>query len=101
MRHAAPVLIRKIWQKDNHNFSIEWSDGNINEYRLSKLQKNCPCAGCNVTNHRLSSEEVIQDNIRAIRINSVGRYALRIHFTSGCSKGIYSYEMLREFSKNA
>lgn len=92
-----PVLIRKISQKDNHTFTIEWSDGAVNDYRLSHLQRNCPCAGCNVSDHKPANENAAEkEDVRATRINSVGRYALRIQFSSGCSKGIYSFEMLRD-----
>ncbi len=95
MSRTQPVLIRKIWQKDNHTFTIEWSDGAVNDYRLSVLQKNCPCAGCGAAGREPSYGRAEQDDVRALRVSSVGRYALRIQFTSGCSKGIYSYEMLR------
>lgn len=96
-----PVFINKISQKDNYTFTIEWSDGIIGGYRLNILQKNCPCAKCNdeMTGQRRVSEEVLQEDVRALRISSVGRYALRIQFTSGCSAGIFSYELLRGLSK--
>lgn len=102
MRSPA-VLIRDIRQKDNYTFTIEWSDGQVHDYRLSVLQKNCPCAKCNdeVTGKRRVDQEKLRDDVRALRVYSVGRYALRIEFTSGCSTGIYSYELLRELSNHS
>lgn len=96
-----PVLIRKIEQKNNVTFSIEWSDGQINDYRLSQLQRLCPCANCidEYSGKRLLDESTIHADVRAERISSVGRYAIRIQFTSGCSSGIYDFEMLRKLSK--
>lgn len=93
--------ICKIFQKNNHNFVIEWSDGVAKEYRLSDLQQRCPCANCvdELTGKRKRDEKSVQDDVRAIRIVSVGRYALKIHFSSGCSTGIYSFDMLRELGK--
>lgn len=81
----------KIWQKDSHHFVIEWNDGKVVEYRLSDLQKRCPCASCNEKKSR-----TIDPNVQAEKIVSVGRYALRVTFTSGCSLGIYSFDTLYE-----
>lgn len=94
--------VRKIWQKDNHHFAIEWTDGLNAEYRLSDLQKQCPCAKCvdEATGKRLLDEKTIYEDVRAIRIENVGRYALKIQFTSGCSSGIYSFEMLHKMGKS-
>lgn len=88
-----PILIKKINQLSNHAFSIEWSDGVINKYNLSTLQNRCPCAKCLNANEK-TPEKNLQD-LRAKNIVNVGRYALRIQFTSGCSLGIYSYAFLR------
>lgn len=95
---SAPILVRKIQQVDNHSFSIDWSDGKHSMYRLSELQKQCPCANCvdENTGKRLSDDKMVKTDVRAIRIASVGRYALRIQFTSGCSTGIFSFNLLRK-----
>lgn len=96
-----PVLIKKIWQKDNTTFVIDWSDGAVNDYRLGALQKRCPCAQCYdpVAGKQLCGEKQLDPHVRAVRLGNVGRYALRIQFNSGCSKGIYSYAMLRQLVK--
>lgn len=94
------ALIHKIAQRDSCTFSIEWSDGKIGQYRLSDLQKQCPCAGCvdETTGQRLAKKEQIDDFVQAKRVVNVGRYALRIDFTSGCSSGIYSFDQLRKLN---
>lgn len=96
-----PVLIKKISQKTNVIFVIEWSDGVIIDYRLGALQKRCPCAQCYdpVSGKQLCLDRQLDSDVRALRLMSVGRYALRIQFTSGCSKGIYSFAMLRQLAK--
>lgn len=92
-----PVLVRQIWQVDNYTFSIEWSDGAVMQYRLSDLQKKCPCAACvdESSGKRLMGEKFVKEDVRAVRIVSLGRYALRIQFTDGCSNGIYGFDLLR------
>lgn len=98
-----PILIKKIAQKDNFTFSIEWSDGIVNDYRLSRLQERCPCAKCYdpQAHKQLVGKENLDEQVKAVRVTNVGRYALRVQFSSGCSKGIYSYAMLREIAKGA
>jgi DUF971 family protein len=44
----------------------------------------------------LLKPESVDDNILATRVESVGRYALKIHFTDGHSTGYYAFTLLRE-----
>ncbi len=95
------LLISRIYQKDAHVFAIEWADGRIYDYRLSDLQKNCPCARCRdeKTGRPLALPSSIDSGLQAVRIYNLGRYALRIEFTNGCSRGVYTFAMLREWGK--
>lgn len=98
-----PLLIRQIKQKDNYTFSIIWNDGKEQCFRLSTLQRLCPCAQCcdEQTGQRLNNPVGIKDDVRAFHIRNVGRYALKIYFTSGCSTGIYSFDFLRRLSEGS
>ena len=51
------------------------------------------CAGGN--EEGVSKKKIVREDVRAIKINSVGRYAIRIQFTSGCSAGLYTFDLLR------
>jgi ATP-binding protein involved in chromosome partitioning len=97
-----PFLIKHLEQKDNHAFSIVWNDDKAQTFHLSELQKMCPCANCRdeQTGEILLDPQTVKSDVRALFIRSVGRYALQIQFTSGCSTGIYSFDMLRNFSSN-
>ena len=90
------ILVRRIFQKDQTRFTIEWTDGKLCDYRLCDLQRLCPCARCRdeVTGRVLVDPTLISDELQAVKIVSVGRYALHIEFASGCSKGMYSYRFL-------
>jgi len=92
------ISIKAIEQTDNYTFQITWDDGSQNQYRLSDLQKNCPCAGCvdELTGRRIAASKAVDEDVRAVNIKSLGRYALKIKFTSGCSTGIYSYSFLKK-----
>ncbi len=91
------IFIRAIQQKDLHRFTIEWSDGMISEYRLCDLQRMCCCAECRdeKTGRMRIAPSSVADDLQALRIVSVGTYALQIFFSQGCSKGIYSFKLLR------
>jgi DUF971 family protein len=90
-----PLEIRQIVQNDNHTFNITWTDEVTQSFRLGMLQQNCPCAQCNVD----GKNKIVDNDVRAIKLNSVGRYAMKIKFTSGCSNGIFTYAFLRELAK--
>lgn len=90
---AAAYFIKKINQKDNFTFTIEWNDGKTIDYRLSELQSHCPCADCKEAKEgRIKN---LNSEVRAKSVMSVGRYALRIDFTTGCTAGIYDFDFLR------
>ena len=96
-----PLLIQEIRQQDNYTFQIVWSNGTKHSFRLSDLQKKCPCAKCfdPATGRQLRCEGEFDINVRAERIQNAGRYALRVRFTSGCSNGIYSFAFLNKLAK--
>lgn len=102
MKSNRAIYLKKIIQIDNFSFSIEWNDGRIGKYFLSNLQRLCPCAGCHdeSTGKKILDPQSLQTDVKAIRIQNVGRYALRIEFTSGCSTGIYDYNMLYDMMKS-
>jgi ATP-binding protein involved in chromosome partitioning len=91
LKQESSFTIQNIVQNKNTCFTIYWSDGKTIEYKLSDLQKRCPCAGC-----KEKGDAAVEKEVGAIKIQQVGRYALKIQFSSGCSMGIYSYEMLRD-----
>jgi ATP-binding protein involved in chromosome partitioning len=84
------IFIREIRQKDDRGFTIEWSDGKISDCHLGQVQSQCPCARCR------GEKPQIDRDVKASRILSVGNYAVQVFFTTGCSKGIYPFWLLRQ-----
>lgn len=87
------ILMKRIEQNDRKTFTITWSDGKMHSFTLDRLQHHCPCAGCQ------EKEKIVNREVSATRIVSVGRYALKVSFTSGCSAGIYDYSLLRKLGE--
>lgn len=92
----SPVFVKRIWQLDRQRFAIEWTDNTCREYHLRELQEQCPCAACHdeTTGQRSSKASPVQEDVSAKAIRSVGHYALRIDFSTGCSNGIFRFDKL-------
>lgn len=83
-------LIRNIELINPHELRITWVDGFVTSHKLKELQQKCPCAAC----HETSPED--HGDVTAKEVTQVGRYALRIQFSKGCSNGLYSLDALKE-----
>ncbi len=83
-------ILRDIYQTGRETFVIEWSDGQSATYRLSELEHLCPCIECR------GKSKIEKTGLSARLVSNVGAYALRIDFTEGCSKGIFTYAFLRK-----
>jgi DUF971 family protein len=94
----ATFYISELKQVSSLCFSIKWSDNTLLFYRLSLLQERCSCAFCvdEFTGNSLLKEGAVDPKVQASNIQNVGRYAIKINFTSGCSHGIYPFDFLRE-----
>lgn len=79
---------------DNFHLHILWEDGLEQKIPLHQIQKNCPCQRCK------SNKGMGQSEVGATEVTLVGNYALRLFFTSGCSKGFYPYHLLRKLGGN-
>ena len=96
-----PILVRKIEQVDRHTLGIEWTDGKIDRWNLAHLRRECPCATCRDehTHERILDPATVPDDLTAVRVQSVGLYALTIEFSDGHSTGIYPFTLLRDLAE--
>ena len=92
--------IKEIYQIDERNLGIAWTDNQESKFDVVELRRKCPCASCvdEHTGKRILKPEMIKETVRPELINSVGRYALTITFSDGHSTGIYTFKMLRKMS---
>ena len=91
-------MVKKIWQQDARTLGIVWTDDRNTLFDVVELRRRCPCAACIdewTREQRLKTQDV-NDDVRPVRIESVGRYALTIRFNDGHSTGIYTFKTLRE-----
>ena len=94
MENFEPVALQKT---NEGTLKILWSDKTSNEYDVRKLRYNCACAKCvNEWNgERIIKLESIAKNMKPVKIDSVGNYAIKITWTDGHDSGIYSYKNLK------
>lgn len=91
-----PVSMLAFRQINPWEFEIDWSDHKYSRIDLATLQGTCPCAHCVQTREQApSSSSAGFHCLKARRVSSVGRYAIRVQFEKGCSLGIYTYDQLR------
>ena len=90
-----------IEQTGPRELSITWVDGEQSVYDVRDLRLACGCAQCVdewSAQDRLVPQSV-PDDVHPLSIQSVGRYALQIHWSDGHSTGIYPFERLRELGR--
>ncbi len=77
---------------------IDWSDGHRCSLDVRALRLACPCAECvdEWTGEQRLREDAVPDNVRPVRIDPVGQYALTVAWTDGHTTGIYTFERLAE-----
>ena len=89
-----PVELQQLGPTD---LGIVWSDGHRSKYAVRSIRLSCHCANCVdewTREARLNPESVPMD-LKPMKIESVGRYALNFKFSDGHDTGIYTFDQLR------
>lgn len=89
---------------------ISWQDGHRSNYALHDLRLQCPCANCGEARGKPHGPQLVGAElpmVTAATVNPtseakgfdpVGRYGIKIRWADGHDAGIYTFEMLREFT---
>jgi DUF971 family protein len=82
---------------------IQWTDGACTRSDFWKLRTECQCAGCvdERTGQRTLDPESVPADVAVERMDLVGNYAVRIHWSDGHSTGLYTWDRLRNLSDKA
>jgi ATP-binding protein involved in chromosome partitioning len=93
-----PREIRK--KKDGTGISLVWPDGHESVYTPAQLRSHCRCAACRneLTGERLLNPARVDPDLKIIKMETLGNYALGFLFSDGHGTGIYSFDTLREIS---
>ena len=91
LQSTKPDNVEKYTLLNPQTLQINWKDGTERKIALADIQKLCFCARCSI-------KKEVKDTVSAFQVTAVGNYALRFRFSSGCSLGIYPFELLRRIS---
>lgn len=92
-----------IGQKDARTLAITWADGATSALDVRRLRLACACAQCvdEWSGAGRLDPQTVPADIRPLRIETVGRYALQIEWSDGHSSGIYPFRRLRALADGA
>ena len=81
---------------------ILWNDGHESHISYFDLRDACPCATCvdELSGEKTLNTENIPKDIRPLKSEYVGNYALRFFWSDDHDTGIFHYKMLRDFAKS-
>lgn len=93
-QEMSPAGIRQAGPKE---LEITWTDGHVSVYPVVYLRRSCRCAACidEWTGERILRPEQVSEDVKPIRIEPVGRYAIHFAWSDGHASGIYSFDHLR------
>ena len=89
---------------------ISWQDGHRSSYAHHDLRLQCPCANCGQARGEPHGPQLIGNELPIVTAASVnptseakgfdpvGRYGIKIRWADGHDAGIYTFEMLRDFT---
>ena len=90
----------RIFQHSPRELAIDWEDGRKSLYEVRALRLACGCASCvdEWSGENRLDPSSVPDDVRPLRIEPVGRYAIQIEWSDGHASGIYPFRRLREIS---
>ena len=98
-----PVDIQPIGEE----LAIKWDDGSESYISLEKLRRACPCAGCKgetdvMGNLYKGPEQQLTSLAFKLRdLSWIGTYAVQPNWADGHATGIYSFEYLRQITRES
>jgi DUF971 family protein len=97
MNITAPVRLSRLGQ---NSLKIAWNDGSVDTFPLRSLRMSCPCAACvnEWTGEKMLREDQVPAEVIPVKVFSVGRYAMGIHWSDGHKTGIFAYDYLKKLA---
>lgn len=90
-----------ITRGEQNSLRVSWEGGDVVEYPLQFLRRECPCAHCKGENilGKVYKPTLLPTYVEGmnelVAVEPVGGYAIRIRWGDGHDTGIYTWEFLR------
>ena len=87
---------------DGPDLRITWDDGHVSRHNFQRLRFQCACAGCvdENTGKKRIVLEFIDPNVRPMKIEQSGRYALQFTWSDNHDTGLYTFARLRALDES-
>lgn len=97
---TAPEALRAVLAEQA--IEIRWNGGLMAKIPFRELRGLCPCANCvnELTGERIFFADQASQDIRPKKMELVGNYATRIHWSDGHHTGLYTWDYLKELSES-
>ncbi|MEO5667371.1 MAG: P-loop NTPase [Bdellovibrionota bacterium] len=97
-RTEKPIVIATEPNEAHKMLKLSWNDGKHSIMAYKELRYLCPCAVCvdENTGVRKVRREDIRPDVHPSKIQTVGNYALGIHWSDGHNTGLYGFDYLRK-----
>jgi DUF971 family protein len=84
--------------KNQDRLILTWNTGESYSLPYFEIRYECPCAICvdEKTGKRVLTREELDQNVRPIEVNLIGRYALQIRWSDTHTTGMYHFDRLFE-----
>ena len=98
---AASTTPTRIQQRGARELAITWSNGDESVFDVRALRLACACARCvdEWSGEGRLDPATVPEDVHPLRIESVGRYAIQIHWSDGHDSGIYPFRRLRDLAR--
>ena len=99
------IAINDILLMDSE-LALKWNDKKESYVPLKLLRDSCPCAFCSGESdvfgniYRGPKKDLGDLAYKALKMEKVGHYALRIYWGDRHADGLYTYEMLRKLGNS-
>jgi len=97
-RTVKPIVVTTEPNEAHKMLKLSWNDGKQSVVAYKELRYLCPCAVCvdENTGVRKIRKEDVRADVHPSKIQTVGNYALGIHWSDGHSTGLYAFDYLRK-----
>jgi Mrp family chromosome partitioning ATPase/DUF971 family protein len=88
---------------DAKAITLSWPDGETVSVPNATLRKACACAVCvdEMTNAPLLDPKSVPDDIHALKVGTIGNYAITVDWSDGHNTGFFPYKTIRELAKKS
>lgn len=86
---------------DAKAITLKWPTGDVVSVSNASLRKACSCALCvdEITNEPILDPASVPEDIHALKVGTIGNYAISVEWSDGHNTGFFPYKRIKELAK--